>query len=68
MTWPNGAADAIDPDEIFKLNPADTDPPALSFTPIVNENEPATVGIPAIVPEEDNERPAGRPPLERDQE
>jgi hypothetical protein len=53
---------------MFMLNPADVVAPVLSLTWIVNENEPAKVGIPAIAPEDEvNSRPVGSCPLNTDQ-
>src|SRR5882762_8602684 len=50
---------------ILTLNPADAEAPALSLTWMVNMNVPASVGVPEIVPfEEDNVRPLGSwPPI-----
>ena len=53
---------------MFMLNAAEVVAAALSFTWIVNENDPAAVGVPEIVPDdEDNERPVGSCPLSTDQ-
>jgi hypothetical protein len=54
---------------MLMLNAAEVVAAALSFTWMVNENDPATVGIPEIVPVDgDNERPVGSCPLNTDQE
>ena len=48
---------------MFKLNPADVAPPALSVTWKATENDPATVGIPEMIPVEEDKgdpREAGR--------
>jgi hypothetical protein len=42
---------------------ADAEALALSFTATVKGNEPATVGVPEMVPDEDRVRPWGKAPL-----
>jgi hypothetical protein len=50
------------------LRLADAEVPVLSLTATVKADEPATVGVPETVPDEDRARPLGRVPLDCDHE
>jgi hypothetical protein len=68
-TCPKGAVDDGGGGGVvmFILNVAEVVAPLLSFTWIVNETDPATVGSPETDPDdEDNERPVGSCPLNTD--
>jgi hypothetical protein len=53
---------------MFMLKPVDAVPPALSVTWMVKGKDPTTVGIPEMIPvEEDNERLVGSCPFKTDQ-
>jgi hypothetical protein len=52
---------------MLMLSVADAVTPALSRTCAVKVNNPAAVGVPEMLPEEDNVKPAGKEPLRTDQ-
>ena len=58
-----GAASGV----MLMLSVADAVLPALSRTCAVKVNNPAAAGVPEMLPEEDNVKPAGSEPLRTDQ-
>lgn len=52
---------------MLRLSVADAVVPALSRTSTMKVNEPAAVGVPETVPEEDRLSPLGNEPLNTDQ-
>jgi hypothetical protein len=67
-TWPNGAPGGGAGDVVILTVKVDeVVRPALSFNPTLHVNDPATVGVPEMVPLGDRLRPVGSAPLRRDQ-